>query len=147
MRGTVSFDSNDSHGDAARYIESLRSRLELVAVGPFEVHGLEVDVRAGFFRPRPLGHPFLSVTSAKFRAVPNGDRLVIEYEVRMTELVVLGATVSLLVGGMVWGLDAPLGHVALALAFFLGTSIGLNTLSVVLRIRKFLRSLPGKSCA
>jgi hypothetical protein len=136
MRSRISIHSSDPKRDAERYRQILAERLQDFFVF---VNGSHVEVR---IRPFSLAHttfhPFKSVSSADFRVAPQTDSVLVDYEIRLTELAWTLGAFGLVSSIWAWSIKATLWNVV-APPGFMAFTFALNWFSARIGVRRFLR--------
>lgn len=94
MRGEVTFESTNPESAALTYMQLLVDRLRAAQPRKLEVDGQRVFVRGGIFRLVPNWNLLVGVTSATIDVIPADGRLIVRYEIDVTELLAFCAAAT-----------------------------------------------------
>jgi hypothetical protein len=136
MRGTFTFQSPDPNESASVYIRTLAHQLDLQGPARVEIRGpRELTVSGGWLVSS--WNLLVCVSLATIRTLPGDEEVMVEYEVKLTRLVVFCAVLSSIlvaVAFLQWSAIPLVAAVAVWLWLF-----GMNYVIVCVRLPAFFR--------
>jgi hypothetical protein len=142
-----SFSASSPEQAATRYVELLVEELRRAKPSSLQTDGRRISLRAGVFRLVSNWNLLVSVTSAEVSVTTQGSLVQVDFDARLTELVLFCVLATVFLGGNLRAHAAPIEMHFVVLAMVWIWAFGMNVFIARMRLKALLRRVAEQATA